>query len=92
LVFFSVKVFHFNIIDDILDMLSVQGSVVAGFNEVRFIRVGVFFLFCYVCVSWQWLFFTGMEISFCAFVNLRPYLWFIVIGLSFFVRIFGKGF
>jgi hypothetical protein len=74
LVFFGVKVFHFNIIDDILDVLSVQTRSSTGFNELRFVRIR-FIIWGYG--FWQWLFFAGMEISFCAFMNLRPYLWFV---------------
>jgi len=89
LVFFGVKIFHFNIIDDILDILGVKSSSVTRFNELRFIRI-TFFTFCYVCR--QWFFFAGMEISFCAFMNLRPYLWFFIVSRIFFVGIFCKGF
>jgi hypothetical protein len=89
LVFFGVKVFHFNIIDDILDILSVQTRSSTGFNELRFIRVA-FFIFCYV--RRQWFLFAGVEISLCAFMDLRPYLWFIIVGGILFVRIFGQRF
>ena len=90
LVFFSVKIFDFDIVDDILDVFSFK-AIVAGFNELRFVRIA-FLSFHYVCVVQQRLFFTSMEISFCAFVNLRPYLRFIVVGMLRLGSLLGKGF